>query len=236
MTRRVRLAFPIVVVLGAAVGLSMYAAARRPRVDDGMAPPAPSGHPSSPPTGEPAPAGKRAVGGPRAGAQAAPGGSARSAPRVGVDEAIKELDLIRPSREKLAEDFTVNTSDGRTFRLRDHRGKIVFLNFWATWCAPCKEEMPSMERLYREHKDRGLVVVAVSVDADPAVVRPFLTEHRLSFAAGVDPKMEVASRYGVRALPSSFLVDREGRMMAFALGPRTWDTAAAHSLVEGLIH
>ena len=160
------------------------------------------------------------------------------APRAGrvlsVDEAIKELDLIRPSRPKLADDFTIATADGKPFRLSAHRGRPVFVNFWATWCPPCLEEMPAMERLWRAQKDAGLVVLAVSVDADTAVVAPFLKEHGLTFPASLDAKMELANTYGVRALPSSFIVDREGRLTALALGPRAWDNVAAHSLVEGL--
>ncbi|MBI2205115.1 MAG: TlpA family protein disulfide reductase [Candidatus Rokubacteria bacterium] len=178
-------------------------------------------------------------GGP-AGSMAAPTASppraARTGPVLRLDDAIRELDLIRPSREKFADDFTLALADGTRFRLSEHRGKAVLVNFWATWCPPCREEMPAMERLYRQHKDRGLVLVAVSVDADPAVVTPYLRENKLSFPVALDPKMDVADTYGVRALPSSFVVDREGRVTVLALGPRRWDNDAAHSLVEALTH
>ena len=92
-----------------------------------------------------------------------------------------------------------------------------------------------MQRLWEQQKDNGLIVLAVSVDADPAVVRPFVRDHGFTFTVLVDPKMEAASTYGVRALPSSFIVDRQGTLTALALGPRTWDNDAAHSLVEGLV-
>lgn len=159
-------------------------------------------------------------------------------PRAGrvlsLDAAIKELDLIRPSRQKAAEDFTAPLAGGRSFRLSEHRGKVVLINFWATWCPPCREEMPAMERLWRQHKGAGFVMVAVSVDADPKVVPPFVGEHGFTFQVALDPKMGVANAYGVRALPSSFLVDRQGKLAALALGPRAWDNDAAHSLVEAL--
>jgi peroxiredoxin len=156
-------------------------------------------------------------------------------PALSVDHAMKDLDLIRPSRPKPAQDFTLKTTDGKPFRLSEHRGKVVFLNFWATWCTPCREEMPAMERLYRTHRDKGLVMVAVSLDGDPAVVPRFVKEHNLSFTIALDPKMEAANVYGIRAVPSSFIIDAQGTMAALALGPRAWDNRAAHALIEGLI-
>jgi peroxiredoxin len=151
-----------------------------------------------------------------------------------VETAMKDLDLIRPSRQKLAVDFTVKIPGGGTFKLSEQRGKVVFINFWATWCLPCREEMPSMERLFQRTRRDGLVMLAVSVDADAKVITPFLKEQRFTFTVGLDPKMELASTYGVRALPSSFIVDREGYLAALALGPRAWDNAASQALVEGL--
>jgi len=169
-----------------------------------------------------------------AAAAPAPGG-ARSGRALSVADAIKELDLIKPARTKLADDFTVPTPGGEKFRLADQRGKVVMVNFWATWCPPCLEEMPAMERLYRKHKDTGFTLVAISVDADPKKVVPFVSEHKLTMPIGVDPKMDLAAAYGVRALPSSFMVARDGNLAAMAIGPRAWDNDAAHSLVEGML-
>lgn len=160
-------------------------------------------------------------------------------PRAGrvfkLDDAFRELDMIRPSRQKLADDFSLPMPDAGTFRLRDHHGKAVLINFWATWCPPCLAEMPAMERLWQHHRDSGFMMVAVSVDADPAKVKPFVAEHKLTFPIALDPRMEVAAQYGVRALPSSFLVDRAGNLAGLAIGPRAWDNDASHSLVEGLV-
>jgi len=172
----------------------------------------------------------------------APPPAAPSAPSRGrrgralsLTEAIKELDLIKPARQKQADDFKVPTPGGEIFRLADQRGKVVMVNFWATWCPPCLEEMPAMERLYRKHKDAGFTLVAVSVDADAKKVTPFVSEHKLTMPIGLDPKMELANTYGVRALPSSFVIGRDGNLAALAIGPRHWDNDAAHSLVEGML-
>jgi len=149
---------------------------------------------------------------------------------------FKELELIKPTRVKAAKDFTVPTPDGKSLKLSSYRGKVVFLNFWATWCPPCKEEMPSMELLYRRFKDRGLVVLALSVDAEGAqVVTPFVKEHKLTYPIGLDPKMTVAEKYGVRGLPASYLVNKKGNLVGLALGPRNWDSKAAHALIESLL-
>jgi len=153
----------------------------------------------------------------------------------GVDDAARELDLIRPPRPKQASDFTVSLLSGDTLKLAGQRGKPVLINFWATWCAPCREEMPAMERLYLRHRQRGFVLLAVSVDSDASLVKPFLEKHKLTFPVTLDAKMDLANAYGVRALPASFVVDRNGYLTAVALGPRAWDNKAAHTLVEGLL-
>jgi peroxiredoxin len=179
---------------------------------------------------------------PRSAASPVSGDTPRSAnarPRAGqvysLEEAITRLDLIKPARQKIADDFTLPTPAGGTFKLSDQRGKVVLINFWATWCPPCLQEMPAMERLYRQHKDAGFEMVAVSVDADTAKVKPFLAAHKFTFRIVMDAPMALANTYGVRALPSSFIVDRKGTLAALAIGPRHWDNDASHSLVEALV-
>ena len=162
-------------------------------------------------------------------------GPVRTASVSGLDEAARDLDLIRPPRPKQASDFTVSLLGGETLKLRAQRGKPVLVNFWATWCGPCREEMPAMERLYLKHRARGFVLLAVSVDSDATLVKPFLDKLKLTFPVTLDTKMDQANVYGVRALPASFLIDRNGYLTALALGPRPWDNRAAHALVEGML-
>lgn len=93
-----------------------------------------------------------------------------------------------------------------------------------------------MERLYRQHKDRGFTIVAVSIDSNgPDRVAAFVKKLGLTFPIGLDPKLEVANRYTVRALPSSFLIDRQGNTVGVAMGPRDWDSTAAHGVIETLL-
>ena len=154
---------------------------------------------------------------------------------TGIDEAARELDLIRPARPKQASDFSVSLLGGKTLELKGQRGKPMLINFWATWCAPCRDEMPAMERLYLKHRERGFMLLAVSVDTDAALVKPFLEKYRLTFPVALDAKMDLANTYGVRALPASFLIDRNGYLTALALGPRAWDNRAAHALIEAML-
>jgi peroxiredoxin len=212
MPRKAPLVFALLLVL-TAIGVALYAAATAPTSESVAAGAAPA-------TIEPAPSRPRA-------------GSRADGP--GVDVALKQLELMKPARARLAEDFTLPTPAGDTFRLSEQRGKVVLVNFWATWCPPCLEEMPAMERLWRRHKDAGFVLVAISLDTDPKKVPPFVSARRFSFPVGLDPKMAVAEKYGVRALPSSFVLDRDGTVTGIALGPRAWDDRAAHGLVQAML-
>ncbi len=214
------------VLITLAVGVAYLALRSGP--EPGTASPTEARPPRAVPIEAPAPAPSRA--------DAAP--AVQPTPRPGrqlsVDAAMRELDLIKPSRTRLVQDFTLPLVDGKSFRLINYRGRTVLINFWATWCPPCLEEMPALERLWRQQKASGFVLLAVSLDSDPGLVRPFLSRHRLTFPVALDPKFEVANLYGVRALPATFVVDRLGNLAALALGPRTWDNDAAHSLIEGL--
>ena len=212
MPRKAPLLFALSLALSA-VAVALYAAAT-----------APSSEEAAPVTA------------PRSVEPAASGPPTASRPSsAGVDVALKQLDLMKPARARLAEDFTLPTPDGATFRLSEQRGKVVLVNFWATWCPPCLEEMPAMERLWRRHKDAGFVLVAVSLDTDPKKVPPFVSARKFSFPIALDPKMGVAEKYGVRALPSSFVLDRDGTVAGIALGPRAWDGGAAHGLVQAML-
>ena len=153
-----------------------------------------------------------------------------------AEDPVTALGLTRPSPVRAARDFQLATPTAGQVRLSDFKGKVVVLNFWATWCKPCEEEMPSMERLYQRLKERGLVVVAISMDADgAAVVRPFVEKHKLTFPVALDPRMTVSAPYGVWALPATFIIDRGGRRVLAANGPREWDSPAAETLLQSML-
>jgi peroxiredoxin len=113
--------------------------------------------------------------------------------------------------------------DGRTVDLKDYRGKVVFLNIWATWCPTCREEMPSMEKLYRELKGEPFEILAVSVDKEGGKrVAAFKEAHNLSFRMLLDPEGTIAKPYGVTGVPESYIISKEGIIEKIVIGPIDW--------------
>jgi peroxiredoxin len=146
------------------------------------------------------------------------------------------LSLTRLGGSAPATPFTAATPDGGTIAIGDLRGKVVLLNFWATWCEPCLEEMPAMERIARTYRDRGLVVLALSVDREGAsVVRTYLKRHGLTFPVGLDPQQSVARLFRVWALPSTVILSRTGVPLYSAQGAREWNGPQGHALLEALL-
>jgi peroxiredoxin len=162
--------------------------------------------------------------------------AATALPAAAAADPAAALSLMKPNPVRPAKAFQVATPDNRPLALADFRGKVVFLNFWATWCKPCEEEMPGMEQLHRRYKDRGLVVLAVSADAEGApAVTPFVKRLHLTFPVALDPKMSVASLYGVWTLQSTFIIDRDGNRAYFANGSREWGGPAGRAFFESLL-
>jgi peroxiredoxin len=136
----------------------------------------------------------------------------------------------------VAPDFAVPDLAGQAVRLSAYRGQVVLVNIWATWCPPCREEMPSMERLHERLKDRGFVLLAVSQDEGPvAGVKAFVEQMKLTFPVLVDPDGEVGRKYGIWGFPESFLVDRDGRIVERVIGPRDWSAPDQIARIEGLL-
>jgi len=125
-------------------------------------------------------------------------------------------------------------SDEGTRSLESYRGRVVLLNFWATWCKPCEEEMPSMERLYRSLSDVPFEIVAVSVDESVEPVRAFRESYGLSFSILLDAEQDVARAYQTFRFPESFLIDGEGRVVQRYVGPREWDAPEHHRRIREL--
>jgi peroxiredoxin len=135
-----------------------------------------------------------------------------------------------------APDFTLTDLQGQTHRLSDFKGKIVFLNIWATWCPPCRMEMPSMEHLYRRLKGRDFIMVAVSEDEEgKAAVQSFVDQMGITFPVLVDPDGIVPGRYGVTGYPETFVIDRQGRVIQHTIGPEDWASEQMYQFFTRLL-
>jgi len=132
--------------------------------------------------------------------------------------------------------FRLMDLEGAIHSLPEYQGKVVFLNFWATWCGPCKVEMPAMEALYQDFQSQGLEILAVSVDQQGAVVtRPFKEAMGLSFPILHDSDFQVGLSYGARTLPMTFVIDRKGLIRQRVYGARDWNSPEARKLILELL-
>lgn len=117
-------------------------------------------------------------------------------------------------------DFTLVDLRGKSWHLRDLRGKVVLVNFWATWCPPCRKEMPDLQALYDKYRDQGFLVLAIS-DEETAKVSPFIAERKIGYPVLLDPGRKVNDRFVVEGIPKSFVYDRSGKLVAQSIDMRT---------------
>ena len=135
-----------------------------------------------------------------------------------------------------APDFTLPSLDGSTVSLADQKGKIIFLNIWATWCPPCVEEMPSMEKLYQQLKGEDFEILAVSIDKQGAeAVHPFMKKHQLNFTALIDSNETLKYKYQTTGVPETFIIDRNGVIVDKVIGTRDWATPDAILYFKNLL-
>jgi len=131
---------------------------------------------------------------------------------------------IEAIEKRLAPNFLLKDIHGNTVRLHDLKGKVVLLNFWATWCPSCRFEMPSMEALHKELSSQGLAVLTVALRESAEDVRSFYDEHSLSFPALLDHDSEASELYETWSLPTSFVINKHGYIVGKVIGYRDWNS------------
>jgi peroxiredoxin len=156
-------------------------------------------------------------------------------PAAVVETKVNKLGIETPKRKTIAPEFVLEDPAGKQVSLRELRGKIVFLNFWATWCLPCIEEMPAIEKLHQKLVEHGLVVLAVNFQEGPERVKDFFTEQNLTFTALLDRDGKVAELYQVWGLPVSVVINKRGEIVGRAVGSKDWYSDEARHYFQRLL-
>ncbi len=147
------------------------------------------------------------------------------------------LGVEQPKTRLAAPEFSLELlSDASQSTLTEYRGKVVLLNFWATWCSPCREEMPAMQQLWERYRAEGFEILAVAGDRRGRKnVAPFIAEHGFEYPVLLDPDGEVRNRYEVVGLPMSYLIGRDGKISGRVVGVIDWTSPDAHEMIEMLL-
>jgi peroxiredoxin len=143
--------------------------------------------------------------------------------------------LSRYAPDTRPPEFRSRTVDGHSVTLAELRGRVILLNFWASWCLECRPEMPVLERLHRELGPQGLTVMGVNARENVTAVRDYAKELGLTFALVLDLNGDLGKAYGVIGIPTTFLIARDGRAVALAVGPRAWDGVPAREVLRALL-
>jgi cytochrome c biogenesis protein CcmG/thiol:disulfide interchange protein DsbE len=131
--------------------------------------------------------------------------------------------------------FTLSSETGQTVNLSDFRGKVVVLNFWASWCGPCVDELPSLNRLAERYAPKGVQVIGVSVDEDPEQYHNFLLKHGVTFLTLRNPNKSISERWGTYKLPESYIISRDGHLLNKVIGGTDWGDHEMTSYFDNLV-
>lgn len=159
----------------------------------------------------------------------------QKAPGVAEEKLLKKLNIEKWDKPVPARDFALKDLQGNTVRLQDFKGKVVFLNFWATWCPPCRLEMPTMEELHQEFGNRGLVILAINYRERPDEIRDFFAEYHLTFSSLLDQEGKVMELYQAWSFPATYLINKKGEIVGKVVGYRDWQSEHARTFFRRLL-
>ncbi len=153
-----------------------------------------------------------------------------------TERLFRDMRIIRMHRIAPPVEISLLDIYGKRVTLADFKGKIVFLNFWTTWCPECRIEMPLMEKLHKRFKDKDFAMVAVNLREPATRVKKFFDKHKLTFTTLLDSKGKIGARFGIRAVPTTFILDKEGGIIGKVFGSREWNSQKSFDLFEHLIN
>ncbi len=160
-------------------------------------------------------------------------------PMSAVQERLYKAGFGIPPQTMIAPEFSAEDMDGNRISLSSQRGKVVLLNLWATWCPPCRAEMPSMENLYQKLKDRNFTILAISTPTPPRETREkivdYINDNGYTFPVLIDDSREISYQYGSGSIPTSWIIDADGKVLARFVGAMEWDSELMLEIFEGII-
>jgi len=153
-----------------------------------------------------------------------------------LDQLFDDMGVERVSNSTSQVEVLLPDLNGADVNISDFRGKIVFLNFWATWCSSCVFEMPSMEKLHQKLKDKDFSLVSISIRDPAAEVKRFFKQNKLTFTALLDSSGKTVPGFSIRSIPATLLLDKTGRIIGRVMGPREWDSQKSIAMFEHLVN
>lgn len=147
-------------------------------------------------------------------------------------EKIEQQQIQKAVIGQPAPDFSLSDTKGKTWKLSEQKGKVVFINFWATWCPPCREEMPSMQKLYSELPREKFEMLTILSNDDPLLANTFVARVGGTFQVLIDPDSLIANAYGLTGVPETFIIDKNGILREKFIGPRPWDSPEARKMID----
>jgi len=148
---------------------------------------------------------------------------------------FEEMGITQLDPVPIPVEVTLQDLNGKQVSLSDLKGKVLFLNFWATWCPPCREEMPAMQKLHNRLKDKDFLMVAIDLQEPASQVKKYLKEYQFTFMSLLDSKGEMGLLFGIRSIPTTLILDKQGMIIGAAVGPRDWASKKSIALFEHLI-
>jgi peroxiredoxin len=152
-----------------------------------------------------------------------------------ASDPLSQMQVIKPHVRMDAPDFVLKDIEGRQKGLTDFKGKVILLNFWATWCPGCREEMPSLEKLWKEFRTKGVVVIAIAIDRNREEVKSFATDLGLTFPILLDLEGVVRKNYEITVLPMTYIIGKDGKISGRMYGDRDWAGDGADALMKNLL-
>ena len=148
---------------------------------------------------------------------------------------FEEMGITQLDPVPIPVEVTLQDLNGKQVSLSDLEGKVLFLNFWATWCPPCREEMPAMQKLHNRLKDKDFLMVAIDLQEPASQVKKYLKEYQFTFMSLLDSKGEMGLLFGIRSIPTTLILDKQGMIIGAAIGARDWASKKSIALFEHLI-